>query len=438
MSIMLPKEINYNLPVSLPGGVTKTDVNLSPINGTSFSCATAGQIIQWDMPATGFMDGKTLSIRYKTTCVSSGVTRIRACPLYTPMSRLEVIFGSQTAQNITDYGQVQNMLTNLKFNVADKIGSITGYGWKLLGDSTVMTLQGTDGRHCVPGETNCLFGPLPCILSEADRYIPLLFMPTVRVQITLDSISNIFGPAAPATTLDIEKGIPVCDVCVVPTDFIISDAVLSYSSINFGDETSNVVRSMGETLKIKSQSFGNSSQTIPINTAGEIELVYSQRLASVKSLFLHCSSNSVNGKFDAFEVTNEGTVQFNLASKVYPSSRPLSSAKAHKGTLLLELKKAVGSLYDKSNSMSINTQEFLTLGTGSTIVNPAKNYYAVNTEVIQSNNVLLSGVSTQNSPITARLNILVPTVATVNASLITAFDVLIEVEPATRSARVIQ
>ena len=66
-------------------------------------------------------------------------------------------------------------------------------------------------------------------------------------------------------------------------------------------------------------------------------------------------------------------------SKVYPSSRPLSAAVTHRGTLLFELKKAVGSLYDKANSMSINTQEILTLGTPSTVVNPATNYDAVNT-----------------------------------------------------------
>ena len=71
-------------------------------------------------------------------------------------------------------------------------------------------------------------------------------------------------------------------------------------------------------------------------------------------------------------------------------------------------------------------------------MSPAKNYSAVYTEVIQSNSVLLSGASTQNSPTSARLNIMTPTAATVNAVLITAYEVLIRVEPATQSARVIQ
>jgi hypothetical protein len=104
----------------------------------------------------------------------------------------------------------------------------------------------------------------------------------------------------------------------------------------------------------------------------------------------------------------------------------------------LELKKAVGSLYNKHNSMSINQQEYLSLGTASTVVNPAKVYYAVNTEQIQSNSVLLSGVSTQNSPVTVRLNIAIPTAFPVSATLISAFDVLIEIDPSEKSARVIQ
>ena len=68
-------------------------------------------------------------------------------------------------------------------------------------------------------------------------------------------------------------------------------------------------------------------------------------------------------------------------------------------------------------------------------MSPAKNYSAVYTEVIQSNSVLLSGASTQNSPTSARLNIMTPTAATVNAALITAYEVLNRVEPATQSAK---
>jgi hypothetical protein len=220
----------------------------------------------------------------------------------------------------------------------------------------------------------------------------------------------------------------------------LSDFTLNYNVLDFGPEIDNAVRSMGEKITIKSQSYSNTSNTLPLGSNGQIELIYSTKLASIKSLFLHASvSGTANGIFDAYEITSGGDIQFNIGGKLFPQSRPLSSALANKSMLLLELRKACGSLYNKSNSMSINTQELLTIGTASTIVNPAKSYYGVNTEVIQgSNSVLLSGTSTNNSPITCRLNILTATTATVNASLIAVFDCLIEIEPATKGVRVIQ
>lgn len=442
MSVMLPKEINYDLPVSLPSNVSAMDVSVVPVNGSSFSCATAGAIVQFDLPARGYSDFKTLSIRYKSTCVSTGFSKIRGTPLYAPLQRVECLFAGQ-GQNINAYNQTMNMLVNTRLNVAEKIASVTNYGWKLEGDTTVMTLQGCDGRSCKINEVFPLSGPLPCILSECDRYLPTGFMPSIRIQLTLDGISNIFAGAdgAIATSLStVEQGIPASSVTTVPSDYILSDFTLNYNILEFGPEIDNAVRSMGEKITIKSQSYSNISNTLPIGSNGQIELIYSTKLASIKSLFLHCSvAGTMNGIFDAYEITSGGDLQFNIGGKLFPQSRPLSSAVANKAMLLLELRKACGSLYNKSNSMSINTQELLTIGTASTVVNPAKSYYGVNTEVIQgSNSVLLSGTSTNNSPISCRLNILTATTASVNASLIAVFDCLIEIEPATKGVRVIQ
>lgn len=173
---MLPREINYTqLPISIPGGIITYDVALRPVNGSSWSCQQAGNQIQFDLPSrSGYMDGKTLSLSYKYTCTSTGVTRIRCTPFYTPIARLEVMFASQTAQNIPNYNVIQNMATQLKFSVADKIGSITGYGWGLENatatpgnlsaiSSTAMTLSGCDGRVCQANEVGTFYGPLNCL-----------------------------------------------------------------------------------------------------------------------------------------------------------------------------------------------------------------------------------------------------------------------------------
>jgi hypothetical protein len=439
MSVMLPKEINYDLPVTLPSNCTSMDVSIVPVNGSQFSCSQPGAIVQFDLPARGFSDFKTLSIRYKATCVSTGITKIRGTPLYAPIQRLEVLFAGQ-GQNVNAYNQIMNMLVNTRMSVTDKISTSVNYGWKLEGDTTVQTLQGCDGRSNKINEVFSLSGPLPCILSECDRYIPTSMMSPIRLQLTLDGISTIFSPVDGVQAVNLEQGIPASSATVVPTDYILSDFTLNYNILEFGEDVSNAVRSMGEKITIKSQSYFNTSNTLPIGSNGQIELSFPTKLASIKSLFLHCSvAGTSNGIFDAYEVTSGGDVQFNLGGKLFPQSRPLSSAVANKAMLLLELRKACGALYNKTGSMSINTQELLTIGTASTVVNPAKSYYGVNTEILQgSNSVLLSGSSTNNSNITCRLNILTATTASVNAALIAVFDCLIEIEPATKGVRVIQ
>ena len=453
MSVMLPREINYTqLPVSLPQGVTTYDVALRPINGSSWSCQQAGSQVQFDLPSrAGFLDPKTLCLSYKYTTAAGVSTRIRGTPFYAPISRLEVFFGSQTAQNIPNYNVTMNMLTQLKFSVADKIGSITGYGWGLEQtaveaplnlsqiSATNMTLAGCDGRVLQANEINTFYGPLNCILSQADKYIPLGMMPQVRVQLTLDSIANIFSstPVGAETVASQISGIQNASTGTVPTDFVLSDFVLGYTHVDMGPEIDSSVRAMGEKLVIKSESFTSAANTLPVGSIGQIELLYSQKLASIKSLFLHCSSNATgcaNGIFDAFEILGTGDLQFNIASKLYPSTRPLSPLIQNRGTLLLELKKAVSSLYDTKSGMSIAPQEFVNITKDTSVINPAKCYYGINCQQLQSNGVLLSGVSTQNTPITARLNMSTALTKTVNALLISCFDVLIEVDPANRDA----
>ena len=113
----------------------------------------------------------------------------------------------------------------------------------------------------------------------------------------------------------------------------------------------------------------------------------------------------------------------------------------------MELKKAVGSIYDKQNNFSIDSFEFGRLigaaagaATVSTLTTPAKFYVGVNTELLPSNNILLSGAGTQGTNITARINITaaVPAGFPVLASLISNYDAIIEVYPMEMNAVVRQ
>ena len=53
------------------------------------------------------------------------------------------------------------------------------------------------------------------------------------------------------------------------------------------------------------------------------------------------------------------------------------NANIDKAMLLLELKMECGVLNNQSNSVSINTEELVTIGADSTILNPSKLYYSI-------------------------------------------------------------
>ena len=297
-----------------------------------------------------------------------------------------------------------------------------------------------DGRICEDDEALSLSFPLKNILlGSAEKLIPLGLMPAVRVQFSLDAINTVFLPNTAAIVGDPNTATLAQPALVLPDTVDLSDFQLCFSMIDFGSEVDDIVKSMGEKIYIKSSSFTNSSSALAANAAGTLELVYNQRLASIKSMFLFATSNaSINGLFDSYNLSARSEYSFNIAGKVYPP-RPITSENT-----IMELKKAVGSLQDKTNSMSINPLEFSrTLGDAATFIAPAKFIVGISTEVLPrhaavGSSVLLSGVSTQSSPISVRINIPTATPVLSNISLICSYDALIEIDHATKSAYVRQ
>jgi hypothetical protein len=434
MTMILPSEVAYStIQGAIPNGTTSMDVNLAPSNGQSFSCST-GAIITFDLPAKdGFIVPNTLNLRYKYSVPSTLESKIRCTPVYAPFQRIETIISGTIAEIIPDYNVVQNMLTNCNFDIAQKYGN-PSYGWRVDNDG-VPNMEALDSRHCELNEVGCMSAPLPCILSSCQKYIPMGAMGSgTRINLTLETLNNIFCPAAAAVVADPANGVLASAAIGIPIDLVLSDLILSYQMVMFAPEATNEILGNGP-IFLKTQSFNATTQTIPIGSAGSLELVYSQKMASMKSAFMHFSSNSINGKFDSFDIlgTANGDLQFGVASKMIPP-RPLSNAPGSKAMIMTTLKQATGSIYDKNNTFSINNGEFYKqLGTATSAVSPAKCYFGVNTEICPSNNVMLSGISTQDSPITCRMNLSSLTPATVSATLITAFDVILEIDPSTKS-----
>lgn len=422
MALVLPSSVDYkqSLP-ALPDAAIQIPVAASPVNGTSFS---AGQQIQFDLLNRGFLvpDSMYLSYSWSITkgAAADDAAFFRATPVYSTFNRLDVQVGSQTVDTIQNYGLVMHLLVNTQLDVAQKYGLQTSYGYGTA-SGAVPSLEQLDGRG-LPVATSAsgsFSAPLVSILSNAEKLLPLFAMPQIRITLTMDSLANTFNTVANGVTA-----------------YTISNVELRYKVVDMGGAVENIVLGMGDKLYIKSQSFSCASQTLPASI-GYNELVFNQRYASVKSLFAVNGSASVNGFYDSLDLTsNTGDYSFMIGGVMYPQ-KPISAATA-KAQALMELKSAVGSIFDRSNNMSINSIEFAYVSNPApttTFAAPAKFFVGTSTERLNSEN-LLTGISTQNSPISYRINTGSNTTNASTVSLIVNYDALFEIDTMTRQASV--
>jgi len=420
MALVLPSSIDYkqSLP-ALPDSAQQINVAASPVNGASF---TPGQQIQFDLLNRGFLVPDSMYISYSWAvtkgAAADDVAFFRATPAYGVFNRLDCQIGSQTVDTIQNYGLVMHMLVNTQMTVADKYGMQFGYGYGPAAGG-VPSLEQLDGRGlpAAVSATGSFSVPLVSLLSNAEKLIPLFAMPQIRLTLTVDSLANIFNTVALGVT-----------------GLTLTNVELRYKCCDMGGAVENIVLGMGDKLYIKTQSFSCSSQTLPA-TIGYNELIFNSRFASVKSLFAVNGSASVNGFYDSIDLTsNNGSYSFSVGGVNYPQ-KEISTATA-KAQALMELRSAVGSIFDKNNSMSINSIEFSYIpGQATTATAPGKFFVATSTEKLNSDS-LLTGVSTQNSPISYRINTGTTTAAASTVSLIVNYDALLEVDTMSRQASV--
>jgi hypothetical protein len=201
-----------------------------------------------------------------------------------------------------------------------------------------------------------------------------------------------------------------------------------------GGNVENMVRSMGDKIYIKSQSFSSSSNTLASATTGYIELIYNQRYASVKALIAvnGCTAAAtVNRVFDSVDITtNNGEYSFSVGGVIYPQ-KALSSL-VNRAAIVQELRSALGSIYDRNNSFSISGVEFAyNSGSTTTAAAPGKFYVGTSTSKLDSDS-LLTGISTQNSPISYRISTGTATAQVHTITLIVNYDALFEIDTVNR------
>lgn len=419
MSVVLPNSVNYKEPLpALPENCQQIPVAASPVNGQTFG---PGQQIQIDLLNRGFLVPDSMYISYSYAFTNAVNAELVGCPVYTPFARCEVQAGSQTIDTISNYNILMNMLTNVTLSISEKYGLQQAFGYN--NSTAVPTLEQLDGRILILNETGSFSAPLNCILSNAEKLIPLFACPQFRLVLTVDSLANMITSTSAAVT-----------------GLTISNFELRYKVIDMGMEVENMVRGMGDKIYVKSQSFTVSTQTVAAATASSFELIFNQRYSSCKAIFAINGNGVGNKAFDSVDLTTgTGDYTFIIGGVNYPQ-KPIS-ARTNRAGALMELRSATGSIYDRANSFAINAVEFgYIAGTASvtTVSAPGKFYVGTSLEKLpNSSNSLLTGISTQNSPISYRVN----TGASIGANastvnLVVNYDALLEIDTVNRQLAV--
>jgi hypothetical protein len=288
-----------------------------------------------------------------------------------------------------------------------------------------------DGRVCATDlDTFYLSAPLYCLMGNSEKLIPLFLLQNMRMEFTFESLANI---SSNLTSDD------------KATSYEITNFEVVYNVIDFGAEIQRQIMSENPKILIKTSSYNTSVAPIGQNTSGNINLIYNLRYASIKSAFLNFggtstsnSTGSANKNMDSFDITaGNGDYSLQIAGMSYPQ-KSLSTL-MNKAGIMNELRRAMGSIFNNNNSMSINSLEFSKDDGDKTEYNiPAKFWVGFNLQKLTiESKAFFSGVSTQNSPITAIINTNNATSQSINAMLIAVYDAIIEIDTQTKQVVIV-
>jgi len=322
---------------------------------------------------------------------------------------------------------------NLSLTTADKLGQQYNLGYN---DATLAN-ENTDGSIItIPlaatiGVSTVYSAPLIGLLGWSEKLIPLFLLNNIRIALTLDSAANICSNVVGATVRPI-------------TTFSISNFEICYNMIDMGMEVQNEIIRMNPKLRIKSSSMATSiAPNIASGTTGSTSLVYNLRYASVKSIIAifggNAAAQSANKLMDSYDITqNNGDFQFNIGGVNYPQ-KSLSTLN-NKAGLMMELRRAMGSILNNNVSLAVNQNEFGIIdGSVTTVVKPGKFWVAQNLQKLTVNQkAFFTGVSTQLAPINLNINIGTATTQAYTPLLVLLYDAIIEIDPATKQVLMIQ
>lgn len=430
----LPQEVQPKVMSQLPPNTRVTNVVCTPNNASVFN---QSEQIVIDLPNNGFMNPNSLYIRYRTSCTghTAGAKFVAPIPLYAFCVNFQLLINNNVVENINDWNIYANDMVNLKLDPSNKVGLSQALG--IGGVGTQFTLQQVNGRTLTATpDIFSMSGPLPCLLSQCENYVPLHLFGAIRMVFTLDTIANLFDAAT-----------------TPPTGWQINSFEICFDSVNFGYEVESYYNSLANQqgkIVLKSSSASVSTNPLASGSGGGINLPYSIRLASIKSLITHFSpamatSATSNGKWDSLDPSSSnGTFQYDIQGGTLLPARELSTA-LNKNAFISELALA---LY--GNRSILNAQFGITpagwnttssaygAGGSRTFNEPSTWYFAQNSERCPSSNSLLTGMSSLTSPVVLKMNLNTNTSQALTCRLIALFDALLEIDINTREVKILQ
>ena len=420
------EELHYDFSPVVDETIQNIQTVLTPLTGATFGPSS---LIKFQLPTEGFIDPKSLFIRYHYNITNTRVggnpaaaAMLAGCPAAMPFVTLREYFNGQYHQ-IPQYNQVYSMLVNITYDVAEKYGH-PEFGYS--DNTNTPSMQALDGRVLGTDESGSFAFPVISLLSNCDKLIPAFITPVIY-ELQVDTIANIFSSLVGTYT--------------VPTAFTISNIELVYNKLYFGPAIEQQILSRPTPLYIRSHSFNNiSSTSLATGASGNISIPFSFNHMSMKSIFFLFQSTDntvgVNQQYDSFDPTGgSGEIQVYVNSLYYPRGRPLSTL-YNKNGILMELKKAIGDIQDESNAPSINYSEWNRVASAATtLAIPGKFIVGISTSKLSSsfdNPTTLNGISTNNGLVRLNMNFstATPTDFTINA--ITNYDVLLVIDPVSK------
>lgn len=427
----LPKSFNLAEPIpSLPDGAQSQLITCRPLSGSTF---LPSGIIEVDLGNRGWVDPKSISIRYKISATSADASGncMIGVPVYTPFQRVSTLVGGASIDSISQYNQVAHVLVNTSYDVGTKYGLQASLGYS---NATAGNMAYLDGRLDVVNGAYSFFVSAPLIgtlLTNCDKQLPLFAMPQIRFQFTLDTIANMYFVEAAQT------------FAKLPTAFSISNFELCYTMTDLGAGVEKMVYDMGRTLSLKSHGLSNTGVSVADGVVGSQSYVFNQRFASIRSAFI-CPSLTTQSKWaEIVDCTSgQGDYQILVGNQAFPQA-PLSTTN-NKSGILQETRRAVGNLFGNQNAMSIDSTEFgrnANDAINTLYYEPGKFIVGINLDKIQAgDHVMMSGTSTYNTPISVNINmgtaLAVPGDTPVNLNLILDYDAILVLDPVARQLSV--